>query len=431
MHPIIGLVAPSCCDHSQVEKVISYFGAHGLEVENYITYDPTFNPEWPSQANTAFNRAADIINAIYECKANILWAIDGGFSADQVSMLLDEYAQDPMAYIIKYSGSSFLPEIKNLEICAAKGLLQKTPCKSLPYFVGFGDNTTIEVVLAKYGVPIIYSANASIHKTPNVKEDRILSLVTSHSKLIEIKIDAHHIYNHTAKIEGVVFAASLDKLCDTLGTREQFIPPQNAVLFLESIYDIDTVANYIKHLYRFGILDGIKAIVLGDILEADDPSCIELLHYLSGLCIPIIYAPNFGHIHHDIPIICFGNVKIDNTKITIDGRDKVVRENIARYQHDITEYKPEKLLNAEESYNFYIPGQSLLYQSQGILEKLVLLFKSGKISYKTRINIQLDYMDHDTYKIGSAYHVINDWIKVMECYMAHKFAVYPKIITIV
>jgi muramoyltetrapeptide carboxypeptidase len=89
-------------------------------------------------------------------------------------------------------------------------------------------------------------------------------------------------------------------LVTTLGTPYE-IQTDGAVLFLEDVaekpYRIDRMLNHLKHA---GKLDGVRAVVLGPMLDCDGGEGSRILREifldaLSDVDVPIIYGIEAGH----------------------------------------------------------------------------------------------------------------------------------------
>ena len=396
----IAIIAPACARLDDAKGSIEAnqkLGVANVEFipgnESGLSYGHV-NPEFPTTrqsateqlpANSALARSNAVINAIYQCEADGLWSLDGGNSADQVAMLLTEYAKNPKNYIEKYNPTDLDPGL--LTTATEKPGFTQKYSKPLPYLISYSNNTHIQQALSKYGFPVIYGANASQNEPA---EDKKAALeLFANPVTIDLTIKASHRLD--PPVTGIAQIGVIDNLVTDIGTENQLIPAEDGILFIESISDIDKFISMTKELKAAGCLNGLKAIVVGKTMTNDDLLINEKL----GKPLsedddwpPIVYAPEFGHMNGKIPIQAFGNVTIDNGKISIDATENQVRENLSKYQTRVKAIaipKPKELRDII----FSNPAEDIELQAIIIMADISNKVRSGEIGANTDVKITL------------------------------------------
>ncbi len=400
----IAIIAPACAISDDAKGSIEANQKLGVADVEFIPGNESglsyghVNPEFPTTrrsteqlpADSALARSNAIINAVYQCEADGLWSLDGGNSADQVAMLLTEYAKNPKNYIEKYNPTDLDPELKS-RATKTPGFTQKYP-KALPYLISYSNNTHIQQALSKHGFPVIYGANASQNE-PTEDRKAALELFAKPAK-IDLAIKASHRLEEP--IKGVAQIGVIDNLVTDIGTENQLIPAKDGILFIESISDIDKFISMTNELKVAGCLDGLNAIVVGKTMTDADDSVInkKLDEFFGDSWPPIVYAPKFGHMNGKTPIQAFGDVTIDNGKISIDANELKVRDNLSAYKTQVQKIqaqnsKKPKQKKLHKKLILSSSAEDIELQAVIIMADISNKVRSGKISANTDVKIIL------------------------------------------
>ena len=177
-------------------------------------------------------------------------------------------------------------------------------------FIGFSDNTAIQLALARLGMVSFHGPHAGHPHFPEATAEafrRVLSDPAPAGRLpAGTEVDAPPVTLVGGVAEGPLMGGNLALLAATCGTPYQ-ADTRGALLFIEDVgeplYRIDRM---ITQLRLAGLLDDVAGIVLGEFTampepvlraEARDEGCLEeVLHdLLAPLGVPVALGLPFGH----------------------------------------------------------------------------------------------------------------------------------------
>lgn len=179
--------------------------------------------------------------------------------------------------------------------------------KSIPNKIIMGYSDITSVLLYAYKInktPVFYGPNI----TSSFFTKKILTYLTSDSKYpIYKKLTC---INTPKNINAPIIGGCLSVICSLIGT--PYLPSfDNHILFIEDTneapYKID---RYLQQLYYSGILDNVKAILIGSMKNCSRDWKIPFKILSSKFKKPIYYGLNIGHSGFDFPLVFGVPVKI-------------------------------------------------------------------------------------------------------------------------
>lgn len=280
---IVDIIAPSSgsfINDEVIKKVCCYLESINLvpriSPNMYKTKDRlTENGQDPFCANTDEIRFTNLVDAI-NSDSKAIWAIKGGYGA---SRLIDQ--------------------LEKIEVPENSKL-----------FIGFSDITVLHLFFQqKWQWPTIHGELLFRLINQDQKNKDLIEHIVFNPK--NITYTDFIAFNEQATIPAIIEApitgGNLCLIESSIGTSWQ-IDCKDKILFLEEVdergYRVD---RSLEHLYQSGIVNGAKAIILGEFTpgyENDGSNYIDyaLDRFVSKLDIPVIRANVFGHNDYNYPL---------------------------------------------------------------------------------------------------------------------------------
>lgn len=258
---------------------------------------PRISPELLGEdllcANTDENRFEQLQEALFNTESSAVWCVRGGYGCTRL-----------------------MPELLKL----------KAP-KTNKLFIGFSDITTLHLFLQQqWHWQTLHGPSAN-----QVAHDRIdAASIQELKKLIFGELN-QLIFSlvplntkHATPIKAPITGGTLTLIQTSLGTPWQ-IDTKNKILFLEEVnesaYRIDRM---LQHLQHSGILQHVKAILLGDFIapqESKDATLIQsvLARFANEQHIPVLHIPGIGHgkTNRSLPLGSNAELNLDKKQLTI------------------------------------------------------------------------------------------------------------------
>lgn len=155
---------------------------------------------------------------------------------------------------------------------------------------------------------------------------------TLFGKEITYEIPSHP-YNITGKTEGQLIGGNLSIIYSLLGSVSAINNPSDKILFLEDWFENwYAVDRMLMNLKRNGILNQVKAIILGSFTHMDteeenaknyndsyDPKTYEVINsFTQNLNIPIVFGFPAGHTGHNVALKMGANVRLNVTSKNVN-----------------------------------------------------------------------------------------------------------------
>lgn len=253
-------------------------------------------------ANTDENRFKQVHEALFNSESRAIWCVRGGYGCTRL-----------------------IPKLLTL----------KAP-KTNKLFIGFSDITTLHLFLQQqWHWQTLHgpSANQVVHNLIDLKSiEEFKELILGNLNQLVFSATPLNIKKNCAEtIKAPIIGGTLTLIQASLGTAWQ-IEAKNKILFLEEInesaYRIDRM---LQHLQQSKILEGVKAILLGDFIspfENKDPTGINkdailiqsvLARFANEQQVPVLQIPGIGHgkKNRSLPLGANTELNLDKTQLTI------------------------------------------------------------------------------------------------------------------
>ncbi len=264
----IAIIAPaSRSPKSDVEKAQAWLKSHGVESDILIE----FNEKHPYFSASNKTRFMLLKKALLDKKYDVIWCMRGG-----------------------YGTLALLDEVKKLKIPKHKIL------------IGFSDITSLHLLLAQkfklktiHG-PMLLSVGRESFTQAHLEET--LSFIKGDLKEFQMKLTP---FNKAAKnkklnIKAELTGGNLAVIQASMKTEFE-MKTKNKILFLEDIGERGyKLSRLLTHLKLTGLLDEVKAIILGVFNDGDEPSGenhveFALNEFAETLKIPVFKTDEIGH----------------------------------------------------------------------------------------------------------------------------------------
>lgn len=263
----VAIVSPAAKirPQSDTADVRERFEAWGLHVK----FGPHYADEEQSYfAGTDAERAADLQAMIDDPSVKAIVAYRGGYGSVRLLPLLD---------------------LARLRECPK-------------WLVGFSDMTMLHLALRRQRVESIHGPMPStfLFDEEDPSAESLRKALFGETLAVEV---APHPLNRYGTATGRLAGGNLTLLCNAIGTPEALAADEATVLLIEEVgeapYRIDRM---LQQLVRSGALDGIEALLVGHISDAEDPDkfcpgdvCQVIDDYARELGVPVVYGFPSGH----------------------------------------------------------------------------------------------------------------------------------------
>ena len=260
---------------------------------------PRISPELLGEdllcANTDENRFQHLQEALFNAESSAVWCVRGGYGCTRL-----------------------IPELLKL----------KAP-KTNKLFIGFSDITTLHLFLQQqWHWQTLHgpSANQVAHDRideASIQEFKKL-IFGELNQLVFSLVPLNTKQSHATPIKAPITGGTLTLIQTSLGTPWQ-IDTKDKILFLEEVnesaYRIDRM---LQHLQQSGILQHVKAILLGDFIppqENKDGTLIQsvLARFANEQRVPVFHIPGIGHgkTNRSLPLGANAELSLDTKQLTI------------------------------------------------------------------------------------------------------------------
>lgn len=266
---IVDIVAPSAkCHFTVLEKVCALVESWGLKCR--IPGD-LFGASL-LYANSDEKRLFHLYNALSDHESKLIWCLLGGFGSTKI-----------------------IPMLSKLK-----------PLDQNKLFLGFSDITALHIFLqGQWGWSTIHGPNAhqiTLNKISNHSVELLKKMLFSKEVIYfyEPITPLNSMAQNNISITGPIVGGNLHIIQASLGT-SWLINADKKILFIEEVreraYRIDRV---LDHLSQAGVLDGVKAILLGDFIDDGEPNgqflVNQTLKQFATQCpLPIFQIKDIGH----------------------------------------------------------------------------------------------------------------------------------------
>ncbi|TZF92741.1 LD-carboxypeptidase [Chryseobacterium panacisoli] len=293
----IAVISPAgAVDASQMEKGIEMIKSRGFEPvlgeHLYTRFSNGYN-----YAGTEQERIKDINWALNDSEIRAVWASRGGYGCQHL--------------------------IQHLKI---KGFTENPK-----WYIGYSDNTVIQIYLLKKGFASIHGQTIKTSSFGVTDESYDLIFDILKGKTPKYSLESHQ-FNKGGNIEGELVGGNLALIYALLGTKYSF-DFRDKILFIEDIgenfYALDRM---IMSLELAGVFSKIKGLIVGGMTnmgdekenksyeESFDEFAYKLIsERISKYKFPVVFGFPNGHIKDNRPLLIGGHVKMKvGTKVKID-----------------------------------------------------------------------------------------------------------------
>ena len=234
-------------------------------------------------------RAESVKNALLNSNNEVVWALRGGYGTANVVEIL-------------YEDQEFIKSIKRR--------------KTYPIVIGYCDLTALHLFLSQeFGWKTIHGP---VFKEIKEKQDSFKAVNEILNGVQEIKFIGLEAVNDLARnsevITGKLTGGNLSIIQTSIGTRWQ-IDAKDKILFLEDCHEKPyQIARMLNHLNAAGILDGVKAIIIGNLCDSSNYMSDTIKDFADTISVPIYSLDVFGHGIYNYPMVYNGDVTISSRK---------------------------------------------------------------------------------------------------------------------
>jgi len=275
----IGIVAPSdAIERQYVQGGLNVLHSWGLKTRlgNHL-----FSHVGDFAAGTAEERREDIARFIKDSEIKAIWAAEGGYAATEVLPLFKKDVVEE---------------------------LRKTP----KWFLGYSDVCCVLNALMSFKIVSIHGPNLSGLPFWDEKSLKWLkSLLFAEESTMELGSDYTWKPLVYGEAEGRILVSNLDSFVTTLGTKfDPLMHGRDPVLLCleEGWVQKSTLQRQIDTILNHKRFDRVKAVILGRFEETWEESypewgkkvtaesLVESRLRISGVGVPLVVFPNFGHV---------------------------------------------------------------------------------------------------------------------------------------
>ncbi|MES2141371.1 MAG: LD-carboxypeptidase [Pseudomonadota bacterium] len=249
-------------------------------------------------ANTDEKRFTQLQEALFNSESSAIWCLRGGYGCTRLISKLLELKEKP---------------------------------KTNKLFIGFSDITALHLFLQqKWHWQTLHgpSANQVAYECIDSKSiQEFKKVIFGELNQLQFSLSLFNMANHGAVINAPILGGTLALIQASLGTEWQ-IDIKDKILFLEEVnepaYRIDRM---LQHLQQSGILQDVKAILLGDFIFTSSISKlndIDLIHsvlqrFAETQNFPVFHIPGIGHgkTNRSLPLGIRANIDLSTNQLTI------------------------------------------------------------------------------------------------------------------
>jgi muramoyltetrapeptide carboxypeptidase len=277
MGDIVDVIAPSGYGYAdylrEIREYIENLGLKANIPDNILSKDDIF------YANNNSIRTKLFIDAVTNDRSSAIWAIRGGEGASEIIRLLNDEPSLPVT----------LPE---------------------KLLIGYSDISVLHLYMHdNYGWATVQGSMLGEIVTKSRDPQSVCeleSLIFGHSK--ELQYDKLSLISDSAqrvdKVSGEITGGNLTIVEMSIGTSWE-IDACDKILFLEDIgghaYMIE---RSLTHLIEAGVLDEVKAVLFGDIIEVSDQELVPqvMQRFAKKINVPVFHIEGIGHGYTNHPL---------------------------------------------------------------------------------------------------------------------------------
>lgn len=278
----------------EIQKPVEDFSPYKIEViaiasQSNTDFLETLPVEFNGLYEDDYERSAMVKAALLNDKNDVLWALRGGYGTAKVVEIL-------------YDDQEFLTAMRKK--------------KKIPKVIGYCDITALHLFLSQEfnWKPIhgpVFTEVQNNSKKANFKV--IKNLLDGVREIKFIDLQPLNDAAHTSQvISGKLTGGNITIIQTSIGTKWE-MKAKDKILFLEDChekpYKIDRMLN---HLKSSKLLDGLKAIIIGNLCDNSDYMEEILRNFAKKMSIPIYAIDVFGHGVYNYPMIYNSDVKISS-----------------------------------------------------------------------------------------------------------------------
>ena len=281
----IAIIAPAGKISSTIIEQIAYH-MNGHEIP--YKFGKYIIGNHPYYSNTDEYRFCDLVQALNDDNVNIIWCARGGLGSSR------------MVHKLQYLSKIDKPKL----------------------FIGFSDITAILLFLnQKWHWKVLHAPTLNyltVEDLNNSIKTVLLDIIKGKSVTITTTIKPLNSAAHTTQsLSGVITGGNLSLIQRSIGTPWQ-IECKDKILFFEDVHETPRkVIEVLDHLYHAGILNGVKAIIIGS-FSSDKTHSHELYtktilyedSYLHKISVPVFFDFAVGHHANNNPVYIGEQVSI-------------------------------------------------------------------------------------------------------------------------
>lgn len=198
--------------------------------------------------------------------------------------------------------------------------LDRLPLRDDPkWIVGYSDISALHALMTRHGIKSVH-APMTKHISENRGRDadsrRLFEILSGATP--DLRAGGHSL-NRPGSAEGLLVGGNLAVIAGLIGTPFDVIRP-GRILFIEDIAEpIYKVERILYTLRLSGVLGKLAGLVVGRFTDyAPDrgsASMEEMISRMMADCsCPVAYGVPFGHVDHNVPLICSSTVRLDVEK---------------------------------------------------------------------------------------------------------------------
>ena len=198
--------------------------------------------------------------------------------------------------------------------------LDRLPLRDDPkWIVGYSDISALHALMTRHGIKSIHAPmtkHISEHRGLDVDSIRLFEMLGGATP--KIKAGGHHM-NRDGHAEGLLVGGNLAVIAGLLSTPFDVIRP-GRILFIEDIAEpIYKVERIFYTLKLSGVLSSLRGLVVGRFTDyAPDRGSKTMEEMISRMVgeygYPVAFGIPFGHVDHNVPMLCSSIVSLDVSK---------------------------------------------------------------------------------------------------------------------
>lgn len=198
--------------------------------------------------------------------------------------------------------------------------LDKLPLRDDPkWIVGYSDISALHALMTRHGIKSIHAPmtkHISENRGRDVDSKRLFEILSGATP--DLRAGGHSL-NRPGKAEGLLVGGNLAVIAGLLSTPFD-VMKSGRILFIEDIAEpIYKVERILYTLRLSGVLGSLAGLVVGRFTDyAPDRGSASMEEMISRMVAdysyPVGFGVPFGHVDHNVPLICSSTVELEVTK---------------------------------------------------------------------------------------------------------------------